>query len=61
VVLAAVRAGRSGERARRTHLLEHGERALGRCLTLIYASLANGGKCTNVAGQGPDAMQPALG
>ena len=39
------------------HPNAYGERALGRCLTLIYASSANGGKCTNVAGQGPDAMQ----
>jgi lysophospholipase L1-like esterase len=39
------------------HPNAYGERALGRCLTLIYASSASGGKCTNVAGQGPDAMQ----
>jgi hypothetical protein len=39
------------------HPNAYGERALGRCLTLIYASPANGGKCTNVAGQGPNAMQ----
>ena len=39
------------------HPNAYGERALGRCLTLIYASSANGDKCTNVAGQGPDTMQ----
>ena len=39
------------------HPNAYGERALGRCLTLIYASSAKGGNCTNVAGQGPDTMQ----
>ena len=39
------------------HPNAYGQRALGRCLTLIYASFSRGGKCTNVAGQGPDAMR----
>jgi lysophospholipase L1-like esterase len=39
------------------HPNAYGQRALGRCLTLIYGSFSRGGKCTNVAGQGPDAMR----
>jgi lysophospholipase L1-like esterase len=39
------------------HPNAYGERALARCLTLIYASSAKGGNCTNVAGQGPDMMR----
>jgi GDSL-like Lipase/Acylhydrolase family len=38
------------------HPNAYGERALGRCLTLIYASSAKGGNCNGAAGQGPDAM-----
>jgi len=41
------------------HPNAYGERALGRCLTLIYGSFSRGGNCTNVAGQGPDAMRLA--
>jgi lysophospholipase L1-like esterase len=41
------------------HPNAYGERALGRCLTLIYGSTKLGGSCTNVAGQGPDAMKLA--
>jgi hypothetical protein len=41
------------------HPNAYGERALGRCLTLIYGSTMRGGNCTNVAGQGPDAMKLA--
>jgi lysophospholipase L1-like esterase len=40
------------------HPNAYGQQALGRCLTLIYASsTTKGGNCTNVAGQGPGAMQ----
>jgi hypothetical protein len=38
------------------HPNAYGERALGRCLTLIYGSFSHGGNCNNVAGQGPTAM-----
>jgi GDSL-like Lipase/Acylhydrolase family len=38
------------------HPNAYGERALGRCLTLIYALSAKGGNCNGAAGQGPDAM-----
>jgi hypothetical protein len=38
------------------HPNAYGERALGRCLTLVYASSAKGGNCNGAAGQGPDAM-----
>jgi hypothetical protein len=41
------------------HPNAYGELALGRCLTLIYGSTKLGGSCTNVAGQGPDAMKLA--
>jgi hypothetical protein len=41
------------------HPNAYGQRALGRCLTLIYGSFSRGGSCTNVAGQGPDAMKLA--
>jgi lysophospholipase L1-like esterase len=39
------------------HPNAYGQRALGRCLTLIYGSFSRGGNCTNVAGEGPDAMR----
>jgi hypothetical protein len=39
------------------HPNAYGERALGRCLTLLYATSAKGGNCTNVAGQGPGTMR----
>jgi lysophospholipase L1-like esterase len=39
------------------HPNAYGQRALGRCLTLIYGSFSRGGLCTNVAGQGPAAMR----
>ena len=39
------------------HPNAYGQRALARCLTLIYGSFSRGGNCTNVAGQGPDAMR----
>ena len=38
------------------HPNANGERALGRCVTLIWGSFSRGGNCGNVAGQGPDAM-----
>ena len=38
------------------HPNAYGERALGRCLTLIYGSFSRGGNCNNVAGQGPTGM-----
>jgi GDSL-like lipase/acylhydrolase family protein len=41
------------------HPNAYGERALGRCLTLIYGSFSRGGNCTNTPGQGPDAMKLA--
>jgi hypothetical protein len=39
------------------HPNAYGERALARCLTLIYGSLGRGGDCNNTAGQGPDGMK----
>jgi lysophospholipase L1-like esterase len=38
------------------HPNAYGQRALARCLTLIYGSFTFGGECRNVAGQGPDSM-----
>jgi GDSL-like Lipase/Acylhydrolase family len=38
------------------HPNAYGERALGRCVTLIWGSFSRGGNCRNVAGQGPDGM-----
>jgi hypothetical protein len=38
------------------HPNAYGERALGRCVTLIWGSFSRGGNCHNVAGQGPDGM-----
>jgi hypothetical protein len=39
------------------HPNAYGQRALGRCLTLIWGSFSRGGDCTNVLGQGPEAMR----
>ena len=36
------------------HPNAYGQRACGRCLTLMFGSFSRGGECTNVAGQGPD-------
>jgi hypothetical protein len=41
------------------HPNAYGQRALGRCLTLVFGSFSRGGACTNVAGQSPDTMQLA--
>ena len=41
------------------HPNAYGQRALGRCLTLIYGSFSRGGNCANTPGQGPDAMKLA--
>jgi hypothetical protein len=38
------------------HPNAYGEKALGRCLTLIWGSFSRGGNCNNVAGQGPTGM-----
>jgi hypothetical protein len=39
------------------HPNAYGQRALGRCLTLIWSSFSRGGNCTNVPGQGPETMR----
>jgi hypothetical protein len=41
------------------HPNAYGQKALGRCLTLIYNSFSRGGNCTNTPGQGTDAMKLA--
>jgi GDSL-like lipase/acylhydrolase family protein len=41
------------------HPNAYGERAIGRCVTLIYTSFSHGGDCTNVPGSGPEAMKLA--
>ena len=39
------------------HPNAYGQRALGRCLTLIYSSFSRGAQSTNEPGSGPDAMR----